>query len=191
MTRYRTIVADPPWRYDGFGVGRVPAGTTNDGRKVPLPYPMMSVDEICALPVLDLVEDDAHLYLWTTNRYLPDAFRVVEAWGFRYSTPLVWCKKPIGSFLGGTFTPSAEFVIFGRRGKLAHLNRAAQQWFQWPRQGAGRHSQKPDAFLDLVEQVSPGPYAELFARRARFGWDYPIGDQSLGGETVVHREAEA
>jgi N6-adenosine-specific RNA methylase IME4 len=177
--KYRTIVADPPWHYAGFGVGRVPAGVVNDGRKTPLPYRTMSVDEICDLPVRELAEDDAHLYLWTTNRYLPDAFRVVAEWGFRYSTPLIWCKAPIGSFLGGAFTPSAEFVLFCRRGKLAHQNRAAQQWFSWPRQGQGKHSQKPDAFLDLVERVSPGPYLEMFARRNRLGWD-TFGNESLG-----------
>lgn len=140
MPRYRTIVADPPWHYDGFGVGRVPAGVLNDGRKTPLPYPTLTVAEICNLPVAEWANDDAHLYLWTTNRYLPYAFHVLEAWGFRYSTPLVWCKAPIGSFLGGAFTPSAEFVLFARRGKLAHVDRAAKQWWTWPRQGQGRHS---------------------------------------------------
>lgn len=61
------------------------------------------------------------------------------------------------------------------------LQRAPGRWFQWPRQA---HSQKPEAFLDLVEMVSPGPYVELFARRARFGWDY-WGDQSLGTAEMV------
>jgi N6-adenosine-specific RNA methylase IME4 len=182
--RYRTIVADPPWHYDGFGVGRVPEGVVNDGRKTPLPYPTMSVEEIADLPVCELAADDAHLYLWTTNRYLPDAFGILEAWGFRYSTPLVWCKKPIGSFLGGTFTPSAEFILFARKGKLRHLSSAAKQWFEWPRQGQGRHSQKPDGFLDLVESVSPGPYLELFARRQRLGWD------TWGNEALEHVSLE-
>jgi N6-adenosine-specific RNA methylase IME4 len=59
---------------------------------------------------------------------------------------------------------------------LAPLDRWPESAFQWPRH---RHSQKPEAFLDIVEQVSPGPYLELFARRARFGWDY-WGDESLG-----------
>lgn len=176
-------MADPPWHYYGFGVGRVPKGTTNDGRKTPLPYPTMTVPEICDLPVSEWAEDDAHLYLWTTNRYLPDAFLVLTAWGFRYSTPLIWCKAPIGSFLGGAFTPSAEFILFARRGRLAH-QRAARQWFTWPRQGQGRHSQKPDAFLDLVEQVSPGPYLELFARRQRLGWD------TWGNEALEHVSLE-
>lgn len=177
--KYRTIVADPPWHYDGFGVGRVPSGQVNDGRKTPLPYPTMTVTEIAALPVGDLAEDDAHLYLWTTNRYLPLAFGVLEAWGFRYSMPIVWCKHPIGSFLGAEFTPGAEFVLFGRRGKLRG-NRAPNQWFIWPRQGQGKHSQKPEAFLDLVETVSPGPYLELFARRNRLGWD------TWGNEALEH-----
>ena len=59
MTRYRTIVADPPWRYGSFGVGRIPKGTEHDGRATPMPYDMMSVSEICALPVEALAEDAA------------------------------------------------------------------------------------------------------------------------------------
>jgi N6-adenosine-specific RNA methylase IME4 len=183
--RYHTIVADPPWDYGRWGVGRVPAGQDNDGRTTPLPYPSLAVSEIKSLPVGEWSEDDAHLYLWTTNKYLPDAFGVLTAWGFRYSTPLVWCKEPIGSFLGGAFTPSVEFVLFARRGRLAHKTRAKKQWWLWPRQGQGNHSRKPDAFLDLVEATSPGPYLELFARRQRLGWD------TWGNEALAHVELTA
>jgi N6-adenosine-specific RNA methylase IME4 len=175
--RYRTIVADPPWHYGRFGVGRIPQGTEHDGRATPMPYPMMSVPEIAALPVESLAEADAHLYLWTTQRYLPEAFSVVEAWGFRYSATLVWVKTPMPTMIGGTFRPSTEFILFARRGSLAPLRREITQWWNWPRQRG--HSVKPDAMLDMVESVSPGPYVELFARRARFGWDY-AGNESLG-----------
>lgn len=175
--KYRTIVADPPWHYDRFGVGRIPAGVEHDGRSTPMPYGTMSVSEICALPVEAMAEDDAHLYLWTTQRYLRDSFDVIEAWGFKYSATLVWCKAPMPTMIGGTFRPSTEFVMFARRGSLASLRRETTQWFNWKRQPG--HSMKPDAMLDMVESVSPGPYVELFARRARFGWDY-WGDQSLG-----------
>ena len=93
---------------------------------------------------------------------------------------LVWCK-PTGGLVGGTFYANVEFVIYGRRGGPETIGTVNSRWFQWPR---GRHSEKPDAFYDLVERVCPGPYAELFARRARFGWDYPIGDQALGGKAA-------
>ncbi len=144
----------------------------------------MSLSEIEALPVTDLADRDAHLYLWTTNRYLRAAYSLAEAWGFRPVKPLIWCKEPMG-FMGRPFTSSAEFVLFCRRGTLAPLEDAGRQWWVWPRTA---HSAKPEAFLDLVEQVSPGPYLEMFARRARFGWDY-WGDESLGTAEMPEQAA--
>jgi N6-adenosine-specific RNA methylase IME4 len=146
----------------------------------------MSLDEITGLPIDNLAERDAHLYLWTTQRYLRDSFDLVEGWGFSVSATLTWCKAPMG-FMGGAFRSSTEFIQFAKRGSLAHLSQAPQRWFTWPRVGMtqsdpkAKHSRKPEAFIDLVESVSPGPYLEMFARRARFGWDY-WGDESL--ETV-------
>lgn len=173
MTKYRTIVADPPWDHsDGTGTTlRDDGWRSSDG----VPYSCMSLDAIAALPVGSLAAPDAHLYLWTTNRYLRPAYDIAERWGFGVVKPLVWCKEPMG-FMGRPFTSSAEFVLYARRGNLRAIGDAGRQWWVWPRRG---HSAKPEAFLDLVEQVSPGPYVELFARRARFGWDY-WGDQSLG-----------
>ncbi len=167
--KYRTIVADPPWQYGKFNNSPQPRKAFRGGPARPLPYPALSVDEICALPVANLAEDDAHLYLWTTGRYLPHAFRVVSAWGFTYAQPLVWCKAPGPLGLGGAFASTTEFVLFARRGMLPHARRISSTWFLWKRQN--HHSQKPEAFIDMVEQVSPGPYVELFARRHRLGWD--------------------
>lgn len=184
MTKYATIVVDPPWAYDegwpGLSTSSAslykPLGEPVYGRRKPLGYNPLSVDEIAALPVADLADADAHLYLWTTNRYLFDARRVAEAWGFRYGQTLIWAKTPKGIGPGGTFSQNAEYILFCRRGTLKAKQRLDSVWFNWKR---GAHSVKPDAMLDMVEQVSPGPYVELFARRARFGWDY-WGDQSLG-----------
>src|SRR5512135_3940924 len=108
MTLYRTIVADPLWR-----VGAGPSGggyhTGPDGKQLswvrpastaspPLPFPSMSVTEIMALR--PAAAPDAHLYLWTINAYLRDAFDIAEAWGFKPSTTLVWAKRPMGGGLG-------------------------------------------------------------------------------------------
>lgn len=181
--KYRTIVVDPPWDHsDGTGWDpgdadhrRKPSAPSRGKPRVTgLPYKTMSVAEISALPIREMAAGDAHLFLWTTNRFLRDSYGIAEAWGFTPVKPLIWCKEPMG-FMGGSFTSSAEFVLFARRGKLAHTSRAGRQWWVWPRSS---HSAKPDAFLDLIEQVSPGPYLELFARRARFGWDY-AGNESL------------
>jgi N6-adenosine-specific RNA methylase IME4 len=187
MRRYRTIVADPPWDHsDGTGrhLGERKHRLTDAQReRAPeshltyMPYSCMSLEDICALPVSGMAERDAHLYLWTTNRYLRDAYYVAEAWGFSPVKPLVWVKQPMG-FMGGTFTSSVEFVLFSRRGSLPHTSaRAGRQWWLWPR---GEHSAKPEAFMDIVEQVSPGPYLEMFARRQRLGWD------TWGNEALEH-----
>lgn len=180
---YRTIVADPPWHYDSWpsdNPARTPCGAKPDGRRLPIKYPTLSVDEIRALPVFDLAEDNAHLYLWTTNRYLRDAFKVLDDWGFRYAQTLVWCKTPMGKGPGGAFAQNAEFVLFGRRGSLAHLEKQDSVWFNWPRTAV--HSKKPPAFLDMVERVSPGPRLEMFARSQRLGWD------TWGNEALEHVE---
>jgi N6-adenosine-specific RNA methylase IME4 len=191
VTRYRTIVADPPWTYSaGWPVGPQGAAAARAmgepfelKRRTALGYGQMTVEEIAALPVESFAADDAHLYLWTTNRYLPDSFAVLQAWGFRYSQLLVWAKTPMGKGPGGTWAQNAEYILFGRRGSLKSPQRFDSVWFNWKRMGKA-HSRKPDAMLDMVEQASPGPYVELFARRARFGWDY-WGDQSLGSAEMT------
>lgn len=185
MTHYRTIVVDPPWHYgarNGYAtpLGNAKGNTASYNARQAMPYPTLTVEEIAALPVPTMAEYDAHLYLWVTQRYLFDARLIVRGWGFEPGAVLVWCKKPKG--VVGTYVCSTEFVVFARRGSLPAQHKQLGTWFQWPRSA---HSAKPDAFIDMVERVSPGPYAELFARRARFGWDYPIGDQALGGSNVV------
>ena len=177
MTDYRTIVADPPWHYEGTtGVNR---GSNAGGRKPVLVYPTMSVEEIAAMRIPSA--PDAHLFLWTTHRYLDAAFDVVRAWGFRPSSTLAWCKEPVGIGPGGLFALTSEFVLYARKGKPQHKRRVETTWWRWPR---GEHSQKPEAFLDLVESVVDGPYLEMFSRRARFGWD-TWGDQALHGTELV------
>lgn len=170
--RYRTIVADPPWR-----VHRPPGWKVGPNR--PLPYATMSLTEIAALPIASLADETCHLYVWTINRYVQQTYEMVRAWGFAPSTLLVWAKTPQGMGPGGHYALTTEYVLFARRG-IEGANptvRHPTSWWSWPR---GVHSAKPDAFLDIVEQVSPPPRAELFSRRARFGWDYPIGDRALG-----------
>jgi N6-adenosine-specific RNA methylase IME4 len=145
-----------------------------------LPYRSMSVDEVAALPVGEWAQTDADLYLWTTQRYLWDARQIALCWGFTPRKLLAWCKEPTGFSMGGPWGNAMEFVIFARRGSIGIQHRIPRDWWVWPRT---THSAKPEAFLDLVEQVPPGPYLEMFARRARLGWDY-WGDESLGTAEV-------
>jgi N6-adenosine-specific RNA methylase IME4 len=142
-------------------------GGTGEGGHDDLAYAQMSLSEITDLPVKGLAAPDAHLYLWTTNRYLRDSYGIAEAWGFRPSVLLVWAKTPRGIGLGDTFRLTTEYVLFARRGNLPHARIVPTTWFNWPR---GRHSEKPGEFYELIESVTPGPYVDLFARTARSGW---------------------
>jgi N6-adenosine-specific RNA methylase IME4 len=170
MTRYRTIVADPPWEVD-WHMGRGNGRHGRDG----LPYGSMTLEAICAIDVTAFAADAAHLWLWTTATFLWDAPRVALSWGFRPSYTLVWAKPGLGA--GGRFRHTCEYILFCERGaQLPITRRDLPTHFVWPK---GEHSAKPEAFLDLVESVSPDPYLEMFARRARFGWDY-WGNESLG-----------
>lgn len=185
--KYRTIVADPPWSYGRdekrWASSRSSRKTNPTGsghlEHIAMPYETMASQAIEALPIGNLADDDSILFLWATSRHLPDAFGVLAAWGFDYRQTLVWRKTGNPSPFGGSVAPQhAEFVLVGRRGK-PDVGRLASSVFEAPAPQVGQHSAKPDAFLDLVEQISPEPRVELFARRARFGWDY-AGDESLG-----------
>jgi N6-adenosine-specific RNA methylase IME4 len=159
--RYRTIVADPPWPYDeGW-----PGWALSREERRALPYPSMTLEEIAALPVGRIAEPEGYLFLWATSRYLEDAYQVARAWTFTPRQVLTWCKEPMGEGPGGMFATTTEFVLIAQRtlGK-----RIPSSWFQWKR---GAHSQKPEHLQDLIEQVCPGPYLEMFARRRRLGWD--------------------
>ena len=156
---YQTIVLDPPWDWGDEG------DADQFGRARPT-YATMSIDEIAELPVLDLAEKNAHIYLWITNRSLPKGFGLLQAWGFRYVTALTWCKPHFG--MGNYYRGQTEHVLFGVRGSLPILRNNVGTWFQAPR--GERHSSKPDAFYQLVESCSPGPWLEMFAREPRKGW---------------------
>lgn len=165
MTRYRTIVADPPWT-----IGNPGATKANASRH----YALMTTQAIAHLPVLDLAEDSCHLWLWGVNAALEDAYWVVRSWGFRPLTVLTWCKRQPG--VGFYLRNNTEHCILASRGKpMVPEAKPLASWFVWPR---AEHSKKPDAFYDLVESVSPEPRLEMFSRRARLGWD-GWGDQAL------------
>jgi N6-adenosine-specific RNA methylase IME4 len=172
--KYATIVADPPWRYAQTRL----VTTANKPETQPeaqAQYDTMSMDEIDALPVPSLVEDDAHLYLWVTNPILfgstlggPSPIAIVNGWGFRYVTLLTWHK--LGTMgMGFHFRGDTEHVIFAVRGK-APIPPALRVSNHFAARKTG-HSIKPDRFYEIVERVSPEPRLEMFARRRRYGWD--------------------
>jgi N6-adenosine-specific RNA methylase IME4 len=191
---YKTIVADPPWQLKigetRTSRGPVKRGKWNDPRQDnskihAIAYPQMMVDEIAALSVP--AERDAHCYIWTINRHVESAFHVMRSWGFKPVTLMVWCKAPMGLGLGGTFVNTAEYILFGRRGNLPAKCRVDRNWWQWKR---GKHSVKPEEFQDIVEQVSQGPYLEMFARRKRSGWD-SWGNEVTSDVELVNKGGES
>jgi N6-adenosine-specific RNA methylase IME4 len=197
VKRYRTIVADPPWPIQWTGGSRkagVSSGSTRTHEKKPLPYRTMSLEELRELGefIRWKADDDAHLFMWTLDRFLLNgwATSVMRAWGFEpLPQMVVWNKANPG--LGRHLRPAHELIVIGRRGNARFHNAAeptVQTWRQPYEGGAKKHSAKPDGALDMIENLSPGPYLELFARRARFGWDY-YGDESLGTATMAASEA--
>jgi N6-adenosine-specific RNA methylase IME4 len=143
----------------------------------------MTLSEIESLPVRDLCDDTAWLFIWTVNSFVEQSYGVARAWGFRPVTLLTWCKPPVGIGPGGMFSTTTEFVLYCRRGSSpgGREKSVNTSWFQWPR---GRQSVKPEAFQDLIEQHFSGPYLELFARRQRLGWD-TWGNQALEHITLT------
>jgi len=168
---YKCIVVDPPWKYGKWGKASIaPRGSSYEPQDSEMPYETMSVEDIKAMRIAELAADDCDLYLWTTGKYLPVAFEVLQAWGFKYCQTLTWCKKPKGTGQGGLYCPTTEFLLLGRRGKMPKdKTRLDSTW--WEVKRPMKHSKKPEFFQDQIEQMSNGPRIELFARRPRDGWD--------------------
>ena len=156
---FQTIVIDPPWDWGDEG------DVSQFGRAKP-EYTTMPIDEIEKMPISKIADENCHLYMWVTNRSLPKAFRLIEAWGFRYITCLTWVKPSFG--MGNYFRGSTEQVIFAVKGSQPLKRHDVGTHFEAPR-GNG-HSAKPDEFYSLVESCSYAPYIDIFGRKERNGW---------------------
>jgi N6-adenosine-specific RNA methylase IME4 len=152
--KYRTILADPPWKTNQTG-----------SRGASRHYPLMSLSDICALQVDRLTADDAHLWLWITNSNFFEAIDVMDTWGFRYKSCLTWIKPYFR--LGQYLRSQTEHLLLGVRGRAPIQFRGQGTWFYAPVQ---EHSHKPEEQYAIIERCSPGPYLELFARRRQPGW---------------------
>lgn len=154
--KFKTIYADPPWQYGNQGTR---ASTDNH-------YGTMPLADICAMPIADLADDDAHLHLWTTNAFLFDAKQVMEAWGFEYRSCFVWVKPQMG--IGNYWRVSHEFMLLGIRGNAKSFRDRGQM--SWREIDRTKHSAKPREIRVAIEKVSWGPYLELFGRSPVDGW---------------------
>lgn len=153
--KFSTIYADPPWKY---GNQATRAATSNH-------YGTMTIEDLKTLPIPQLVSEDAHLHLWTTNAFLFEAKEIMEAWGFQYKSCFVWVKPQMG--IGNYWRVSHEFMLFGLRGKCPFLHKGQMSWQKIDRT---KHSKKPEEIATTITKVSPGPFLELFGRQVRPGW---------------------
>lgn len=157
--KFPVIYADPPWRYEH---------AISNSREIENHYPTMSLDEICAMPVRDIVTDDAILYMWATAPKLAECMQVLTAWGFDYRTNFVWVKDKIG--MGYHARSQHEILLVAKRGNIpppAVADRVSSVVMA----ERGEHSAKPAVFYELIESFYPTlPKIELFCRSPREGW---------------------
>lgn len=167
--KFSTIYADPPWRFQNRTGKMAP-----EHRRLSR-YSTMTLEDIFELPVSQIANPQAHLYLWVPNSLIQEGLEVMRRWGFTYKTNLVWYKirkdgGPDGRGVGFYFRNVTELVLFGIRGKNFRTLDAGRTQVNLIGTRKRRHSQKPDEMWDVIEQCSPGPRLELFARHYRRGW---------------------
>lgn len=163
---YGAILADPPWRFANFSA-------KGEEKNPTAHYPCMSFDELAALPVNHLAASDCAIFMWATAPMLPDALRLLDAWGFTFKTMGAWAKQSStgASWAFGTgyvFRSALEPYLIGTRGHPVVRSRSVRNLIVAP---VREHSRKPRQAHRDVESLFDGPYAELFAREAALGWD--------------------
>ena len=169
--KFGLIYADPPWQYE--------AGTARPWDAIEEHYPTMALEEIQALGdrVRELTTPNTVLYLWCPVPKLIEATTVLDAWGFRYRTAMVWVKDRLG--MGYWVRQRAELLLIGVRGHPVPPaeNDRPDSVVEAPRR---EHSKKPEEVADLLDRLFPDvPKVELFARQARPGWT-AWGNEALG-----------
>ena len=165
--KYGVIYADPPWSFKTYS-------EKGKDRSPEKHYPVLSIADIIRLPVDRIAKDNAVLLMWVVAPLLDQAFKVIDAWGFKYKTVgFTWAKsnktKP-GFFTGlGYWTRgNPEMCLLATKGKPKRLSKSVPQLVIDQRR---EHSKKPDIMYKHIENLLEGPYIELFARQKVSGWD--------------------
>jgi N6-adenosine-specific RNA methylase IME4 len=153
---FEVVAMDPPWNY-----GRE---YDPDSSRVANPYPEMTQQELMALE--PPFADDCVLFLWTTHQFIWDAKALMDHWGFNYKATAVWDKERIG--MGAWLRMQCEFILVGIKGK-PHWNNTT--WRDIIREPRREHSRKPDAFYEMVTDITAGRRLEYFSRERRDGWE--------------------
>jgi len=171
---YSTILIDPPWRFLNR-TGKVAPEHRRLHR-----YETMSFEDIGKLPVKKYANDKAHLYMWCPNALLFEGLSIMKEWGFTYKTNIVWYKirkdgGPDGRGVGFYFRNVTELVLFGIRGSMRTLAPGRRQ-VNILSTRKEEHSRKPRDVYRIIQECSPGPFLELFARERVEGWTQ-WGDQ--------------
>jgi N6-adenosine-specific RNA methylase IME4 len=164
-----TILADPPWRFSNR------TGKMAPEHKRLSRYSTMSLQDIMELPIAQIVKEPAHLYLWVPNALIAEGLQVMEGWGFKYKTNMIWYKVrkdggPDRRGVGFYFRNVTEVVLFGVRGEHARTLKPGRTQPNITISRKREHSRKPDELYSIIEACSRGPFLELFARHHRQGW---------------------
>ncbi len=161
MKKYQIIYADPPWKYNNVRTG----GSLKSGAASH--YPTMDIKSIATLPVQQIADKNSVCFLWATVPLLPEALFVLNRWGYRYKTALFW-RKIMSLGMGFWFRGQVEILLLGTKGKVKAFRIQKSNFVQAK---AGKHSQKPQEFRELLEEIKLQPRIELFAREKTDGWD--------------------
>lgn len=177
---YHVILADPPWQYRLYTKETPRSKSARAGmRGVALTFDAMSLGDIKALPVQEMAERNAALFLWVTMPCLPEGLEVIKAWGFKYKTvAFTWVKtnKMTGRLhmgLGHYTRGNPELCLLATRGNMKRKAANVEQVIVASKR---QHSRKPDEQYGRIMRLFDGPYVELFARQQWPGWDV-YGDQ--------------
>ncbi len=179
--KFKTIVMDVPWPIDPLLLRNF---------SLSIPYKTMSLEEISNIPIPNIADENCILFFWTTHRFLPDSFPIIEKYGFKYYVTLTWDK--VSGLTHQGFHRGTEFVIVAYKGKLTKTikqkGKAIPCLFK---EGKGKHSKKPKKLDEFIINSTFEPRADIFARIKKFGYDFSFGDDPQLEKPIIKQTMEA